>query len=359
MMNLAAIAQERMYNSSLAAPMFDNPVDVVEWLGAVQSQEYANAKWAVAQRTRGTITDADLEQAFNDGAILRTHVMRPTWHFVTPSDIRWMLALTAPRVNVAVGYYYRQLGLDDEIFRRSNNTLVKTLEGGKQLLRKELAVALEAAGIAADGLRLAHLIMRAELDGIICSGPRRGKQFTYALLEERVPPAKPLTRDEALAELTKRYFRSHGPAMLQDFAWWSGLTMAEVREGVELLKPQLHQEPINDKVFWYFPSQSIEKPHSPTAYLLPAFDEAIASYQDYHASIEPQYARLWIEGDPDVSHYLVIEGKVAGSWRRTFSKKTVQMELKPFTPLTEDECQAVTDAAHRYGEFLGLAVELR
>ncbi len=210
----------RLHNQLLIQHPFDQPNEVVAWLGAVQAQEYGHAKWALGMRLPGA-TDVDVERAIAEGSILRTHVMRPTWHFVTSADIRWMLELTGPRVHALNAYYYRQQGLDDALFARSNAVLAKALAGGNYLTRPELQAALAGAGIVADGgLRASYLMMRAELDMLICSGPRRGKQFTYALLDERAPAASSLPRDEALAELTRRYFTSHGPATLKDFAWW-------------------------------------------------------------------------------------------------------------------------------------------
>jgi len=219
------IAHRRLHNQHITRRTLETPQALVEWLGAVQAQDFAAAKWALGLRLQG-VTDDDIEQAFTDGAILRTHVMRPTWHFVSPADIRWLLALTAPHVRAASAYYNRKLELDDAVFRRTNAVLANALQGGKQLTRDELASALQQAGIATDGeQRVTYIMMRAELDGVICSGARRGKQFTYALLAERAQQARTLDRDEALAELTMRYFTSHGPATIQDFVWWSGLTV--------------------------------------------------------------------------------------------------------------------------------------
>src|SRR6185503_5208433 len=234
----------RLANQKLSTSTFKSPAEVVSWLGAVQAQDYAGAKWAVALRAPG-LTDSDIEQAFTDGKILRTHVMRPTWHFVLPEDIRWMLELTAPRVLAAIAYMDRQLGLDKAIIKRSNAILAKALQGGNQLTRAELGSILQRSRVNTDDLRLGHLLSHAEVDGIICSGGRRGKQFTYALIDERAPRARTLKRDEALAELTRRYFVSHGPATVQDFVWWSGLTTADARNGLEMNKSRLIQETAN------------------------------------------------------------------------------------------------------------------
>src|SRR5947207_3024980 len=243
------IAHQRLHNQHITRRTLETPQALVEWLGAVQAQDFAAAKWALGLRLQG-VKDDDIEQAFTDGAILRTHVMRPTWHFVSPADIRWLLALTAPRVHAANAYWYRKLELDDAIVGQSNDALTNALQGGKQLTRDKLASALKLAGIVTEGeQRVNYIIMRAELDGIICSGARRGKQFTYALLVERAPQARTLARDEALAELTRRYFTSHGPATLQDFVWWSGLAAIDAKAGIEMVKPQLVHEVVDGQAY--------------------------------------------------------------------------------------------------------------
>ena len=245
------IAHRRLLNQRIAQPTFKKPVEVVNWLGAVQAQDFGAAKWAVGLRMAGG-NDLEVEQAVNEGTILRTHVLRPTWHFVTPADIRWLLALTGPRVNAANATWYRQLELDEAVFRQTNKLIEKALEGGKQLTRPELATILQQAGIAAqDTVRLSFIVMRAELDGLICNGANQGKQITYALLEERVPPVRPLTREEALAEITRRYFISHGPATIADFGWWSGLTAADARAGLKLVEDEIEHEVIDGQTFWF------------------------------------------------------------------------------------------------------------
>jgi hypothetical protein len=219
----ARIISQRIHNQRLAATEFEKPADVVRWMGAVQAQEFHAAKWALALRMREA-TNAAIQDAFDRGEILRTYVLRPTWHFVTPEDIRWLLELTAPRVHLRCGSAYRKYEVDGAAYKKACRVLVKELQGGKHCTRTELKAALYRAGIDAnDTIRMGHIMIRAELDRLICSGPMRGKQFTYALFEERVPPAKTLDPDEALSRLTMIYFRSHGPATLQDFVWWSGL----------------------------------------------------------------------------------------------------------------------------------------
>jgi hypothetical protein len=354
------IAQQRLLNQRLASPAFEQPVDVVQWLGAVQSQDYAAAKWALGLRMHGAMDDA-IEQAFAAGAILRTHVMRPTWHFVAPADIRWMLALTAPRVHAASAYQYRSLELDDAIFAHSNDTLAKALQGGRQLTRSELTSALKQAGIAADNLlRFTYLIMRAELDGVICSGARQGKQFTYALLEERAPQAKVFDRDEALAELSRRYFTSHGPATLQDFVWWSGLTTTDARNGLEMIKSQLLRETIDNQTYWFSSSMPPAQDCSQAAYLLPNYDEYIVGYTDRSAAVDAARTKhLDPRGNVLFSHIIVIDGRVVGTWKRTFNKDAVTLTPNLLTPLNEAETRAFAAAIDRYGAFLGKPVGIQ
>ena len=351
------IAHQRLHNQRLTGTPFEKPEDVVQWLTAVQAQDYAGAKWAIAQRTKAT-SDAELDQLFNDGTILRTHVLRPTWHFVMPADIRWMLKLTAPRVNAVSAYYYRKLELDDAVFRRSRTVLAKALRGGKQLTRTELAQAFKGAGITASGLRLAYLIIRAELDAVICSGALRGKQFTYALLDDRVPETKTLEHDEALAELAKRYFTSHGPALVRDYTWWSGLTVADAKAGIEMAGSHLTHETADGKTYWFAAHATTAKKTTPIVHLLPNYDEYLIAYKDHSRSFD---ASLVKETRPEreevlMAHIVVLNGQVIGGWRRTIGKDEVAIKTNLLVKLSGVEQAALRTAAGRYGLFLGKSV---
>ena len=353
------IAHQRLHNQLISQRTFEKPDDVVKWLGAVQAQDYAAAKWAVGLRLQGA-TDDDIEQAFTVGAILRTHLMRPTWHFVSPADIRWLLALTAPRVNAANAHWYRRLELDDTVFMSSNAALAKALQGGKQLTRPELVSVLQQAGIVSENvLRFTHIMMRAELDGIVCSGARRGKQFTYALLDERAPEARTLDRDEALAEFARRYFTSHGPATLQDFVWWSGLTLADARICLDMVTSQLMHELVDGQTYWFSTSTLPAKDISQTVYLLPNFDEYIVGYTDRSAVFDASHTmKLDSRGNILFNHTIVLDGLVVGNWKRTMKKDTVILTPSLFTPLNEAETRAFAAAANRYGAFLGMTLNV-
>lgn len=349
----------RLFNQRIAETTFTRPEEVVAWLGAMQSQEFAMAKWAIALRSKG-LTEKEIETAFNEGRILRTHFLRPTWHFVTPADIRWMLRLSAPRVHAVNAYYYRKSGLDNKTFKHSRDVLEKALGDGKHLTRDELKTALERAGIPADGLRLAYLLMHAELEAIICSGPRVGKQFTYALLEERVPPGKTLERDEALAEMSLRYFTSRGPATLQDFVWWSGLNMKDAKEGAAALPPGFVREKIEGAEYIFAPSQTKPLKGLHSTFLLPDYDEYGISYKDRSAFIDPKkLPQKKVEGNFIFSHTIVVDGMMGGSWERTVKGKNTLVEMKPFPSLNQRQNNEVQKAAKRYLAFANAEAKTR
>ena len=234
--------------------------------------------------------------------------------------------------------------------------MVKALQGGNQMTRDELRIVLEQAGITTEGvLRMAYLMMHAELEGVVCSGPRHGKQFTYMLLDERVPPSRTMEPEEALVELTRRYFMSRGPATVQDFAKWSGLTLTECRHGLEAVETRLEQEGMTGQTY-YLPASAPAGVASPKAYLLSIYDEYISGYKDHSPIGGATYgAQLAALGNA-LSYILLVDGQIAGSWRRTLKKREVVVEMNPFRPLAETESQAILNAAHQYGEFLRLSV---
>jgi hypothetical protein len=337
----------RLRNQKLTGRGLARPEDVVAWFGAVQAQDFVGAKWAVS--LRGVkLADADVEAAFAEGRILRTHVLRPTWHFVAAADIRWMLALTAPRVQALNRNYGRTLGLDDRLFTRGRQVVERALEGGRFLTRKQLSLELGKARIEARGQRLAHLLMDIEQQAVICSGPRVGVQFTYALVSERAPRATSLSREESLAELARRYFQSHGPATLRDFCWWSGLTVRDARAAVALAKVEVMAEP---------PALDLAKN---ATYLLPNYDEYLIAYRDRGAVLDPARARnLGVYTTREYPHHAVVDGRVAGSWRRTISSTALRIDVRPYARLAPNGRRALVEQAKRYGESLGLTAEVR
>jgi len=356
---LSDVARLRLGSQHLTGGGLHKPSDVVRKLGAIQAQDYAGAKWAVAQRTRSA-TDAAVEQELIDGAIIRTHVLRPTWHFVAPSYIRWMLALTAPRVNTIMSYYNRTLELDDAVFRRSGRALERALRDGKHLMRAEISSVLERARVNVAGeYRLGRLLMRAELDGIICSGARRGNQFTYALLAERVPATAPLDRDEALLRLTMTYFATRGPATPADFAWWSGLTVADARRGIGMAGSALEQVTVDGRAYWLAPSVVTSASPSRVAFLLPNYDEYFIAYRDRSALGQRlRKDAVDLRVDAVFANIVVVDGQLVGTWKRIFEGAAVVVELTPLASFSKSERKAVDVAAEKYGSFLNLPMKL-
>ena len=351
------VASRRLVSQRLVGAKSRTPREVVRRLAAVQAQDYAGAKWAVAQRMLDA-TDAVIERAFARGAILRTHVLRPTWHFVTPADIRWLLSLTAPRVHAANASMYRRLSLDAATFSRSNAALAAALQAGRHLTRDELRRALARAGVAAEGaLRMTYLMMRAELDGVVCSGPRRAKQFTYALLEERVGPAKALERDEALAELARRFFASRGPATVHDFAKWSGLTLADARRGLGDVSRDFEHETLDGTAHWFAAAARPERKRSATAHLLSIYDEYLSGYRDRSAVVSPTIAARDAAMGNALTSIVVVDGRIVGTWRRSVKTGGVAVKVELFGRLTQAQRGAVATAVRRYGAFLASPVE--
>jgi hypothetical protein len=350
------IAEQRMRNLLLDGAPLATAQEVVRWLGAVQSQDYGPAKWSVGQRSTG-LSEADVERAYAGGEILRTHVLRPTWHFVTPSDIRWLLELTRARVHAMAGFGRRRDKLDAETFARAHRVFGEALQGGHHLTRNELGAALGEAGIEARGTRLAHILMHAELEGLICSGAPKGKQHTYALLDERVPPAASLSRDEALVELTRRYFTSHGPASTKDFQWWSSLSLADVRRGLELAGSQLQQETVDGVMYWFGasaePSSSVRRVH-----LVHMFDEYLVGYTQTRGALDRAGISSALFSTINVrSGALILDTQLAGTWRRAIGKDGLLLEARLREPFDPEQMQALQAEADRHATFVNLGTQ--
>jgi DNA glycosylase AlkZ-like len=346
------VARARLHSQHLSRSTFTTPADVVAHFAAVQAQDFPGAKWALALRMRRG-TDAAVQRAFDAGDILRTHILRPTWHFVLPQDIRSLLALTAPRVKARLAVYDRHLGIDARTVRRSNEAIAAALGGGAHLTRQELRAALRTARVPADGVQvLAHLTIHAELDGVICSGPLRGNQFTYALFDERVRHARALPRDAALAELARRYFTSHGPAQLRDFVWWSGLKTLDAREGIEAAGRDLARETIDGKEYWCASSGPARRRPSRAAYLLPLYDEYLIAYKDRSASLDAPLWK-WAAGSDPFSSAIAIDGRVVGRWRRRVVKDRATIDVEFPRRLAKTDERLLADAIDRFRAFLG------
>ena len=346
----------RLRNQGLTDPRARTPQQVVSSLVAMQAQEFAMAKWAIALRMKTPAGDTDIGRAFDAGKILRTHAMRPTWHFVAPADIRWLLALTGPRVHAACGYLYRRFALTGAVLRRSETIIARALEHGEFLTRAALQIALAKSGVKASGTRLAGIVMHAEQEGLICSGPREGRQFTYALLDTRAPDARVLSREAALAELTRRYFTTRGPATAHDFACWSGLTLADSRAGIESLGSGFERETSDGKLWIFRPARSAPRRADGSALLLPDYDEYGMSYKDRRELLSSAPVSRSRRIVLAYNRMIVVDGKIVGSWRRSIVGGAVRIETDYVVPMNDEQVEAVTRAARRFTAFMEPAI---
>ncbi len=351
-MMTADIAKFRLSAQQIASYSFSKPGDVVAWLGAMQAQDYAGTKWAIGLRLPNS-TNADIEQAIAAGDIIRTWPMRHTLHFVAPADIRWMLALLAPRVIVAAAGRRRNLEIDDHTLSRSRELITSALQGGKTLTRHELYEVLENGHVSTAGQRGIHIFSYFSLQGLLCFGQHNFKQPTFVLLDEWVPSTKPIEHDEALAKLATRYFTSHGPAQLQDFVWWSGLKITDARTAIELSSSNLSKITVEDKIYWTAKDLPLDLPTIPTAYLLPGFDEYMLGYKDRTAALPLEHNQKINPGANGMfAGTIVFDGRVIGTWRRTIKKANIHISLQPFKPFNRSQLNAISDAADLYGKFM-------
>lgn len=349
------IAALRLHNQLIARSKHKHPASVVRWLGAVQCQDYLGSLWGIGLRqTHGTETA--VERAIADKQILRTWPMRGTLHFVATEDARWMLKLLTPRVIARCATLYRQSELDDKIFLKSRKLFIGALQGGKQLTRPEMYEVLERAKISTAGQRGLHILGHLAQKGLLCFGARKGKQQTFALLDEWIPESKDLEREEALCELAMRYFTSHGPATLEDFTWWSGLSPADARTSLDMIKGQLVQEIVNATKYWFVQNILTSKNNSSGAYLLPAYDEYTVAYKDRSVVLDPAHATLAKNGI--FNPVLILNGKVRGTWKRTLKKDQVVIDVTAFDKLSKSNTHIIKEAAAGYSQFVDVPVEI-
>jgi len=334
------IALRRLFSQQITGSRSAEPAELVKWMGCVRAEDPAGARWSIGARISGS-TDDSIGTAFKEGLILRTHVLQPVWHFIARDDIHWMLALTAPRLKAFNKSLYRCLGLDDIFLKKGKQIIIRALRQG-QLTRRELLASMKGIKFPADDLRLRLLLMDAELDGLICSGSKDGRQFAYALLEQRMPAAPRFDRHEAIAELTKRYFRSRGPATAYDFTIWSGLRPAEVHTGMEMNRQWLASEVVNGQEYWFDPAGKAPH-HLHSLHLLPTFDELTTAYAN-NGIFKPA---------------VVIDGLASGTWTQVLEKHTVAIEVS--TPIKKSRAlsAAIRRGAERYSAFLGRTLLLK
>ena len=354
-MNTKDIAHIRLHTQQIAASAFKSPGNLVQWMGVLQAQDYAMAKWAIGIRVPNA-TEQTINNAIHTGDIIRTHVLRPTWHFVSRYDIHWMLALSAPKIKSTLPYYHRQLDITNAILKKSNKVIEKALTSHKHLTRNELVVVFKKANIAVDNNRAIQLLFWAELEGLICSGELKDKEPTYTLLDAWVPKKQSFTREESIAELARRYFNSHAPATLHDFAWWAGLTVAESKAGMEAIQAGFIAEKIDSQTYWLPNNFSLPVQKQKTACLLPAYDEFIVSYTDRSAIFTSDIQPKVITTNGLFRPVLLINGHAAGIWKRTIKKDKVTVNFDFFTTPPKTANALIKKAVKAYGEYCDMEI---
>ncbi len=349
------IAAQRLNSQRLSHPDLDSPAEVVRWFGAVQAQDYYGSLYALGLRLRQA-TEATIEQAIAERTIVRTWPMRGTIHYVPAEDLRWMLTLLARRRIPRNRSIYSRVGLSEDDFEQARKVLVRVLGGGKQLTRAEVYEALEKARLkTTPEQRGLHIIGYWAQMGLVCLGARRGRQPTITLLDDWVPDGRSLNGDEALAELARRYFTSHGPATLADFSWWSGLNAADARAGLQAARARLVPQTVDGRTYWSGPAA--DHPRKPEAdiHLLPAWDEFSVAYKDRSALVDPSLGK---EIGYGLGPSIICNGKLVGRWKRTLDRDEVSIQVELMSPLGRKERAGLTAAADRYGSFIGLAAKV-
>jgi hypothetical protein len=345
------IARDRAAAQRLSKPAAGTPAGIVAWLGAVQSQDYPLAKWSVAQRL--SQSNAGVEAAIADGSILRAHVLRPTWHFVARDDLRWMQELTAPRVLALMHHYDRRNGIDAALIGRATRTIAKAIARRGHLTRRDVAEALSHAGIKTTPWLVGQLLMHAELRAVVCSGAPRGRQQTYALVEERAPRPSSMTRDEALAALARRYFQSHGPATARDYQWWSGLSGADVSRGIGLLGRGVERVRSGERTYVVTSARPAMRTRAGSAHAIQPFDEFVVAYSESRAVVDVSgAARAGVAGGAALlTRGVVYDGQLVARWRIAAQRGARALAIDPLRRLSSAERDAVTAAATRFERF--------
>lgn len=356
-MTFEELNTRRLINQQIAYTNFSRAEDLVQWMGAIQAQDYAMAKWAIGCRVEHS-EEQIVEKAMNSAKIIRTHVLRPTWHFVSAKDIHWMLELTAPRIKPMSKAMHMILELTQSVFNKSYDIISNELCGGRHITREELIKKLNQHGIITNENRASHIFLNAELDGLICSGKIIDKRQSYTLLEEWVPKTAMFNKEESLGNLALRYFNSHSPASLHDFAWWSGLTLTDARNAIQLILSELVQLKIGS-IDYYLSKQTKEINLSdPKVFLLPSFDEYLISYKDRTASIALDFQKHAFTKNGIFKPIIVVNGEVSGIWKRTIKNNRIIVETSYFKSHNLHLKQLIEKEANRYGMFLQMEVEV-
>lgn len=348
----------RLYSQQLTDKIAHTPAEVVHALGAVQAQDYAGSQWSIALRTKSP-TQSAIEKAITDRSIVRTWPMRGTLHFIAAEDVRWMLSLLTPRVQSGMERRRKELELDTLTLTKSHDLLLKALDGGKQLMRSEVYSVLENNGITTTNQRGIHIINYLAQNQVLCHGSHNEKQPTYVLLDEWIPKSKELSSAEALAEITLRYFTSHGPATIQDFVWWTGLKLTDARTGLTSVNQFLTHAEIEGTTYWFIPELR-DVASVKTTFMLPGFDEYMLGYTNRTLMVEKLHLPKVVPGNNGMfMPTVVVNGKVEALWKRAIKKDRVVIDLYPFNKLSNTTLKKVARVAQQYGNYLNKEVAIQ
>lgn len=329
-MDTSFIANLRLHNQLLMGSELETAQQVVSWMGAVQAQDFNMTKWALGVRLPA-LTNKSVEDAINKGLIVRTHILRPTWHLVAAEDIHWMLTLSAPRLRSASKSYDQYLDLSDLVREKAYDIIQQSLEFGKHLTRSQLGEILEEKGIGINSHQLNHIMFGAELNGMVCNGEIKGGKQSYSLLEERIPKTEVFNKEIALERLARKYFTSHAPATLQDFVWWSGLGISDAKKAMEMIRRDFVVEKIDSLEYWINNSFTELKGCDDSVFLLPAWDEFVVSYKNRQHIISDEHYKKVISKNGIFKPVVVKGGQIIGMWKRVKKKDKVSAEVELFS----------------------------
>ncbi len=342
---------QRLLSQQLICPQFATPKEVVDWLGAMQAQEYRMMRWAVSMRTRKPSLKA-FRKAFDSGEIVRLHLMRGTWQLVTDDDYWPLLGLCSPKaLSVIKGWMTsNKICIPDEELFRIRDILVRTADDLGSVTKEDFVQALAERAIRMDDHRLSYHIRMAELSGILCSGDLLPMKATYALTANKLPVQKPIDRDEVLMNLARKYFRHSQPATLEDFVWWSGLNAGDCRRGIGLLGDWLHVEKWKRREFYLTDEARTQGFRKDRTILLPPFDEYLISYKSRDVVLPLEHRHRAHDQTGTFWPVILLDGEVVGNW--TFTKDTVNTHIfrencAPSPASLEKEMDRFTQYLHR------------
>jgi hypothetical protein len=348
--SLGALVRHRLGAQGLTTEVAPSAGDVIARMGAIQAENVALTPWSLSIRTG--LDRAAIEAAIHEGTILRLHLLRPTWHFVHRDDLLWMQRLSGPRAETLNARRYADLELTPKLRSRALDIIVRSLEGG-HLTRAELGTRLAAASIQLRSDQLAHVMFHAEITCAVCSGVPRGGEQTYALVTERANAAVPFEGDAALAELARRYFTTRGPATERDFRWWSGLSAALSKRGIEGAKVSLASTTWDGRTYFFGDAPAAAR-RAPVM-LLPALDEYLIAYTDSR-DVALGGRESGAFGDRGLMHWVVRNGEVAGRWRLVRERDRLRFEIGGLDERLE--LSALESVAARCAKFFGRPADL-